>query len=402
MEDTNVKSEQHRKSGPVSLPVLFAAFLRLGLTAFGGPAMVAYIREMSVNRRAWLDRKTFQDGVVLAQSVPGATAMQMAAYTGLRIRGIIGAFAAFSGFALPSFAIMLALSAAYVQGRNLPSFIAIFTGLQVLVVAIVARATWSVGRELVHGLRVFLLASASAVLLWCGVSPFLVIAGAALVGMLIFRQKESVSSSALKNEAGRGSLKKYYFKIFLLVALLGAVMVLLCLLDRNLFEFAALMLRIDLFAFGGGFASLPLMLHEIVNAQGWLDSNTFMDGIALGQVTPGPIVITTTFVGYLVYGLIGAAVGTIAIFTPSFLLVITLEPFFDRLKSSSWFQHATTGILASFVGLLLFVTVKFAIAVPWDALRLLLGLTALIALLRNVDIFYVVLIGGLVSWLIFR
>jgi chromate transporter len=172
-------------------------------------------------------------------------------------------------------------------------------------------------------------------------------------------------------------------------------------LSAILYNLASVMLKVDLFAFGGGFASLPLMLHEIVMNRGWLDSKTFMDGIALGQITPGPIVITATFVGYLVYGIMGAIVATIAIFTPSFFMVITVAPFFDRLKNSVYFMRAIDGIFASFVGLLLFVCIKFAMAVPWDILRILLGLAALTALLRKVDILYIVPVGAVISVFIF-
>jgi len=157
------------------------------------------------------------------------------------------------------------------------------------------------------------------------------------------------------------------------------------------------MLKIDLFAFGGGFASLPLILHEIVNNRGWLDSKTFMDGIALGQITPGPIVITATFVGYMVYGVLGALVATIAIFTPSFFMVITVAPFFDKLKNSIYFMKAIDGIFASFVGLLLYVCIKFTIVVPWDIVRIILCVAVLIALLRKVNILYIVPIGAAIS-----
>jgi chromate transporter len=160
------------------------------------------------------------------------------------------------------------------------------------------------------------------------------------------------------------------------------------------------MLKIDLFAFGGGYASLPLMLHEVVINKGWLDSKTFMDGIALGQITPGPIIITATFVGYLVYGLPGAVVATIAIFTPSFFMVITIAPFFDRLKNSVYFVRAIDGVFASFVGLLLYVCFKFTTTVPWDIARILLGLATLAALLRKIDILYIVPVGAVVSILV--
>jgi chromate transporter len=126
-----------------------------------------------------------------------------------------------------------------------------------------------------------------------------------------------------------------------------------------------------------------------------------MDGIALGQVTPGPIVITSTFVGYLTHGVAGAFVATVAIFTPSFLMVIFLTPIMDSLKSSAYFLRATKGILASFVGLLFFVTIKFALAMPWDILKLLLVCAAFAALMKKVDILYVVFITAFISIIIF-
>ena len=161
------------------------------------------------------------------------------------------------------------------------------------------------------------------------------------------------------------------------------------------------MMKIDLFAFGGGFASLPLMLHEIVEVRKWMDNTTFMNGIALGQITPGPIVITSTFVGYLISGPIGALFATIAIFTPSFLMVIAVTPIMDIVRTSEYFARATKGILASFVGLLFFVTMKFAFAVPWDSIRILLVCAALIAMFKKVDILYLVLITSAVSFFLF-
>jgi chromate transporter len=132
-----------------------------------------------------------------------------------------------------------------------------------------------------------------------------------------------------------------------------------------------------------------------------MDSKTFMDGIALGQCTPGPIVITSTFVGYLTYGIFGAFVSTVAIFTPSFLMVIAITPVMDRLKTSIYFLRATKGIIASFVGLLFFVTVKFALAMPWDIVRAALVCAAFVALLRKVNIIYVVLAGAALSLALF-
>jgi chromate transporter len=162
-------------------------------------------------------------------------------------------------------------------------------------------------------------------------------------------------------------------------------------------DLAVMMLKIDLFAFGGGFASVPLMFHEIVEVRFWMDGPTFLNGIALGQITPGPIVITATFVGYMLYGLIGAVVGTISIFLPSFLIVIGVTPYFDRLRNSVYFAGAIRAILCSFVGLLLTVTFRFASNISWDIPRVLLAVAAFVALLLKVEIMWIVLVGTVIS-----
>ena len=160
------------------------------------------------------------------------------------------------------------------------------------------------------------------------------------------------------------------------------------------------MLKVDIFAFGGGFASVPLMLHEVVAVRGWLDSKTFMDGIALGQVTPGPIVITATFVGYQIAGVLGAVVGTISIFTPSFLMVLVTVPYFDRLQHSLWFRRALRGVLASFVGLLVAVAINFGLAAAWSIPAVLIAAAAFAALRFKIDILWVVLAGAGLSAMI--
>jgi len=375
---------------------LFLSFLRLGLTAFGGPAMVAYIGEMSVKRKKWLGQETFQSGVVLCQSIPGATAIQAAAYVGLQTRGVMGALASYIGFGLPAFVLMLVLASLYVAARGLPWVTALFSGLQIIVVAIIANATYTFGKTSLKQYKQVFIVAASALAFGFGVSPFYVILGAALCGVL-FMDIKVVSEQVTSQSKGQFTV----FPLFVLLGILAVCLLLLYIFMPALFNLALLMLKIDLFAFGGGFASIPLMLQEVVNARGWMDSRTFMDGIALGQVTPGPIVITATFVGYLVYGLPGAVVATIAIFTPSFVLLVGTEPFFQSLKRSPIFTKATQGILASFIGLLLYVTIRFALAIPWDILRGCIAAATVIALFKKVDLLYIVLIGAAVSFALF-
>jgi chromate transporter len=314
--------EQHSNGNPLrgntppretspSLASLFLSFLNLGATAFGGPAMVPYIGKMTVEQRRWLDEDTFRNGVALCQTIPGATAMQTAAYVGM------------------------------------------------------------------FGLRM---------------SPIIVIILAGLLGLMLYKRDSlpTLSVSSIRRSSSARPL-------LILLAVTACAFVLLFLLDRKLFDLAAVMFRIDLFAFGGGFASVPLMYHEIVEVRSWMDAQTFLNGIALGQITPGPIVITATFVGYMIYGLIGAVVATASVFLPCFLILIGAVPYFDRVRNSIYFARAIRAILCSFVGLLLTVTFRFASNIPWDFPRVSLAAGAFVALLFKIEIIWIVLAGTVIS-----
>ncbi len=385
---------QHVLERP-SLPRLFGSFLRLGVTAFGGPAMVAYIRDLAVKKNQWVTPDSFADGTALCQTIPGATAMQAAAYVGLRARGPMGALATFLGFGLPAFVLMTILSVVYAVSRDLQPVESAFRGLHVIVVALVANAVVTFGRSTIKNWRDAILACGAAAFLFGQGSPILAILASAGVGMILYHGVNLPIRSLHVNgpPEGRHALRSVIW------AILGGAtaLVVLLVIGRRLFDLAALMIKVDVFAFGGGFASVPVMLHQVVDVRHWMDSRTFMDGIALGQVTPGPIVITATFVGYQVAGLAGALVGTVAVFSPSFLMVLITVPYFDRLQHSLLFRRALRGILASFVGLLLAVTVQFAMAVFWTVPAILLALAAFAALWFKVDILWVVLVGAGVS-----
>jgi chromate transporter len=387
--------EHSQKYEVPSLLHLFGSFLRLGTTAFGGPAMVAYIRKMAVDQKHWLDERSTRDGIALCQTIPGATAIQMSAYVGLKTRGVAGAGVSFIGFGLPAFLFMILLSAMYVQAHRLPQAVSAFSGLQAIVVAIVCNATISFGRTSIKNWKNILSSLIAAGMFWFKINPVLVILFSGLLGWMLY-EKQASGPIPPPKEKGY-SVGSLFF--LLLATALGFA--LLYLVDRGLFSLAALMFRIDLFAFGGGFASVPLMFHEIVEVRSWLDASTFLNGIALGQVTPGPIVITATFVGYLLYGFWGGLTATVAVFLPSFTIVAAIVPYYDRLRSWTHFMKVITGIFCSFVGLLLTVTVRFALDIPWDLPRFLLASGALMALLMKADILWVVLIGTVISLIIF-
>lgn len=384
-------------SSKPSLTQLFLSFLRLGITAFGGPSMVVYIRKMAVNEKHWLDIDTFNDGVALCQTIPGATAMQTAANVGLKTRGIIGAAACFIGFGLPAFLLTMTFAAVYQIVHNLAAFTSAFSGLQAIIIAIIANATVMFGRTTLKNWTLTFMAITAAALYGLNVNPSLVILFAALGGMVFVKPKPATSRQPHSEIQPSYPLKPLLGILFVF----AAGLLLLYYFHPNLFKLATLLARIDLLAFGGGFASVPLMFHEIVEVRGWLDSQTFMNGIILGQITPGPIVITAAFIGYLVGGFLGGIVATVSVFTPSFVMLIGTSPYFERLRTSPLFSKIIGGVLCSFVGLLFTVTIRFAANLHWDISHILLASLAFIALQLKVDILWIVITGTMISMVLF-
>lgn len=335
--------------------------------------------------------------------------MQSAAYVGLKTRGVAGAAASFIGFGLPAFFLMSLLAAVYKLVINLPVTVFIFSCLQAIIVAVIANATISFGRATLKEWKSIIITIFAVVLYALKVNPIIIIVLSAGFGVLLGfgnpsswgkNQNEKLQAGGnitLLSEKSNSNLRKIFLILFPYAILLTA----LFFLEKNLFVISTLMFRIDLFAFGGGFASIPLMFHEIVDVRHLLDSKTFLDGIALGQITPGPIVITSTFIGYMLFGLLGAIVGTISIFLPSFLMLVGVTPFFDRLRTHKLFNEVIRGVLSSFVGLLFTVTIQFALNIHWGTVQIFLGVAALSALLLKTDILYVVLVGTVISLLIF-
>ena len=180
-----------------SISQLFASFLRLGITAFGGPSMVAYIRKMAVEKNRWLDAEAFNDGVALCQMIPGATAMQTAACVGLKTRGVVGASVSFIGFGLPAFLLMMTFASLYTYTHNLPILVSTFSGLQAIIVAIIANATLSFGKTTLKEWKGLAIAGIASALFGLNVNPIIVILLAAMGGLALIRPKQPNSSNPI-------------------------------------------------------------------------------------------------------------------------------------------------------------------------------------------------------------
>lgn len=375
-----------------SLAALFFSFLGLGATAFGGLAMMVYVKDLAVRKR-WMDSETYNDGAAMCQALPGATVMMAVAYVGLKTRGVLGALLSYVAFVFPCSCVMLFLSILYSKSHTLPQIVSLLSGLQVVVVAIMGTAAFKWGKDVMRSYKGAIISIAAALLLIYGLGPMAVIVIAALAGMVLFGEIPAGNSSSAPAGGEHGMLKQ----ALALTVLALSGLVALYFIDRTLFLLAATMMKINLFAFGGAAGSIPMMLHEVVTVQHWVDGKTMMDAIALSQVTPGPISTSTAFLGYLIAGLPGSAIAITAFYTPSFILLIMMTPYFSRLKFSKAFRKATKGLISSFAGLLFFVTFTFFNVVHWDLKRSLLAIAAAIALHKGVHVAWVVLVGAAIS-----
>ena len=370
---------------------LFLSFFWIGLTGFGGLAMTAHIRRHIVDKRKWLDAQTFDSGMALCQVIPGAIVMQLAAYIGLKLKGIRGSLVCFIGFGLPAFLIMFFLSVLYKQSKDISGVETVLSGLRVVIVAIVANAAYIFGKKNFQNVNDWIIAVIAAGLFLTKLHPFLVLLIASLLGVVLTK----------KDFEPAGKLSKARtFRFFLIMLLVVAICsVILFFVNKEYFTLATVMLRIDLFSFGGGLAAMPIMYHELVNIFAWFDEKTFMDGVILGQVTPGSIIIAATFFGYMHFGVIGSIIATVCVFTPSYMILMGIIPFFDKLKSYPQFNKVINGILCSFVGLLTVVTFRFTNGIHWNFFNIIFALIAFGLLVRKVDVIWVILGGVLISLL---
>jgi len=347
------ESKPSHYSSPWSV---FVIFLRLGLTSFGGPvAHIGYFREEFVSRRRWLTERSYGDLVALCQFLPGPASSQVGLALGLSRSGYAGAVAAWAGFTLPS-AIALIFFALGIanHGDVIPP--GVLQGLKVVAVAVVAQAVWGMARNLCpDGLRITLMAIACCLVLlmpfpWTQVA---VIGAAGVAGVLLFRLPNEAGHEPLPIAVSRGVA---LFCLALFVALLIGLPLVVKLAPNQALALIDAFYRAGSLVFGGGHVVLPLLQAEVVPS-GWVSSHDFLAGYGAAQAIPGPLVTFAAFLGASMTiepgGWLGAVICLLAIYVPSFLLVVGALPFWEQLRHSLHIRVALAGVNAAVVGLLL-------------------------------------------------
>jgi chromate transporter len=383
-----------------SLKFLFTRVFKLGATAYGGPGMISQIKETAVNRYGWVKEGEFMRGVALCQLIPGATMVQIVTYIGYRVRGIWGALTAAVAFVLPAFIVLLALSAIYFKYHSLWVIQALFKGLGAIVVAIILNACITFGRSVLKDWKVIVISVLSFFAFFLQWNFVLIFVLAAVVGFVL-RPKIPQTKAAASGGPSLDVKKKEYLIIALLAAVICLALIVSYVVDPKITDLSLNLSKIGALAFGGGFTAIPLIQYEMVDRFHWLSTKEFLDGIALGQVTPGPILITATFVGYKVSSLLGAFMATLGIFFPSFFILVLLIPYHDRLRGVEKVRMMEQGVLGSFIGMLALVLYNFGKTSLVDLPSILMASGAFLAIYKKISLPYILVAGGMLSILIY-
>ncbi|GAX34936.1 chromate efflux transporter [Nodularia sp. NIES-3585] len=364
-------------------------FLKLGLIGFGGPqAHIAMINDEAVVRRGWFTQEQFLEGVAVCEMLPGPASTQMGIYTGYVRAGQLGALVAGICFILPAFLIVLTLSWAYFRFQGIPQIEDLFLGVTPVVIAIIFGFCWKLAKRAITDVKGVAIALAVLLATWLfQVNILLQLVLAGIVGLILYSPSNrtsallvpllpmmqvlpktlatvSTDTLALSSFWGLERIQEYYLTL--------------------IFFF----LKVGSFIFGGGLVIIPLLESEVVNQFHWLTRSEFLDGVAIGEFTPGPVVITAAFVGYKVAGVMGALISAIAIFTPSFLFIMGAAPLLVRIRQNPWIRSFLKGVTPAVLGAIAAAAIPLAqTAIIQDTLgrsilAAMISILALIAMIR--------------------
>ena len=344
-------------------------FLRLGATAFGGPAAhIAMMHDEVVNRRNWLSNQEFLDLVGATNLIPGPNSTEMAIHLGYLRAGWRGLLLAGICFIFPAMLIVMALAWVYAEFGNLPQVQWLLYGIKPIVIAIVIQALWILGRKAVKSPLTLVAGVVVLVAYFFGVNEIalLFLAG---IGVMLISNRRSIQAKALSVAA-------------MPLATIGSAASTSDLVTYSLIKLFLVFLKIGAILYGSGYVLLTYLHADFVVRFGWLTEQQLIGAVAIGQVTPGPVFTTATFIGYLLGGTLGAIVATAAIFLPSFVFVAISNPFIPRMRQSVWFGSLLDGLNVASLGLMAGVTWQLGIVSLIDPLTILTAIISLVMLIR--------------------
>jgi len=406
-QQEQIKGETAPSSAPslsqaARLKEIVILFLRLGFTAFGGPAAhIAMMRDEVVQRRKWMSDERFVDLIGITNLIPGPSSTELAIYLGYLRAGWPGLLAAGVCFITPAMLIVLVIAWAYVTYGSLPQVGWLLYGIQPVVVAIIAQAIWNLGRTIFKGALSFVVAILVLVLYLLGVNVLILLfGGAALFGILRWlqyrwshRQATMGFSLPLLWNSFRGGWKT---ALPVISAASGAAA------PISLLALFLTFLKLGAVVYGSGYTLLAFLRMDLVQNLHWLTDKQLLDAVSIGQFTPGPVFTTATFIGYLLAGWPGALLATLGIFLPSFVFIALIHPVASRLRQALWTATLLDGVNAAALALMTGVLVQLGQHALTDVLTWAVALVSFAILLRfKPNSVWLILAGAVVGLLRF-
>jgi chromate transporter len=378
---------------------LFWIFLKIGSTAWGGSMSLIAVVQNYVKKNNLLEEQDMLDAIFLASVLPGAMSFNAVVGVGYRLRGIKGALVCGLGVLLPTLVLVLGLSIAYFQWGQVPVLNKLFMGFIPAMSAIVISAAWSMGYQTIKGVpQLAISVVACAVLLGIGgfYSTIGIVLASGLAGWLLFGSSITTRLQPPKPAPPVQLPSKVQGSSKLLsVSVLPALWFLTVqpsLILKLFTTFAAMSVTL----FGGGYVFIPIIQDVVVNSQGWVTSKEFIDSLAISQVTPGPILITSAFIGYKVAGVLGGLSATVGMFLPSAVLMVVSTYFLDRIKKSAAINAALQGVRIAVVGMLIAAAFVVASTAPHHWASAVILVASLIAIIRfRMEVAWIIPMAGI-------
>lgn len=360
-------------------------FLKLGVTAFGGPAAhIAMMHDETVKRRKWLSDQEFLDLVGATNLIPGPNSTEMAIHIGFLRAGWLGLITAGLCFIAPAMLIVLMLAWVYVRFGATPQAEWLLYGIKPVVIAIVVQALWNLGQKAIKNTLMAIVAVSVIALYVLGVNEIALLFAGGLI-VMIFMNFQRLRSQRLSA---------------FIIPLSGITLLSQVLIPFSLSILFLTFLKIGSVLYGSGYVLLAFLRADFVVRLGWLTDQQLLDAIAIGQVTPGPVFTTATFIGYLLGGTPGALIATLGIFLPSFVFVAISNPLIPRIRNSTWVSGLLDGVNVASLGLMGAVTSQLGRASLIDPLTIVVAVLSLVLLLRfKVNSAWLIIGGALIGLL---
>jgi chromate transporter len=392
-----------------SLSYLFITFLRIGATSWGGfMALIAMIQKRVVDKDKIIDNEVIMDGISLASILPGPMAVNVVSFVGYKLRGVKGSIVCVTAILIPSFVLMIVLSHFYLEYGDLPFMNHFFAGVLPAVAGIIVSVAFSMGKKNVQDIPQVMVLVITVFFMYLYRTYWATLGALFASGM--FGYLYYFHGQIVKNVA---STETYFFRKSLRYLLpigliLITVTVLLRYSDIVLTDFWDLQKTIfttfagiSVTQFGGGYVVIPAMQKIIVEGLHWLSDQQFVDAIAMGQITPGPIFISATFIGYKIAGMVGALNATISIFAPTAILTIICARFFNRIRKSVVINLVFKGLRPAIIGMIISaaITIMMNHGITYFSGSIFV-LTLLIVVKFKIDPAYIIPVAGIVGLLV--